>query len=95
MKKHSVALGARLRIARGGMSQGELAEEIGCNTSQVSRWEHGHYAPNLEHLTSIALATGASMDRLILGEGPIMRSAKRGGNISTFALGGVAKVGGK
>ena len=48
-----------------GMTQGQLAEAIGCTQKDVSRWERGTHAPRVETLAKMAEALGCSIDNLI------------------------------
>ena len=53
----------RQRIAA-GMTQGQLAEKIGCLQKDVSRWENGR-APRTETLVKIAGVLGCRIEDLI------------------------------
>lgn len=53
----------RARLAA-GMTQAQLAQEIGCLQKQVSRWEHG-VAPRVQTLMKIAKVLGCSLDDLV------------------------------
>ena len=45
-----------------GLSRGELAVAIGCNRSQVGRWESGlSYQPSFSIIQRIARLTGGSV----------------------------------
>ena len=55
---------ARQRLAS-GMTQGQLAEKIGCSQKDVSRWEHGARTPRAETLAKLADALGCRMEDLI------------------------------
>lgn len=61
--------GKRLRSLREerGLSQRELAERIGTQAPQVSRYETGAYMPNAETLAAIAQALNLDVDELLLG----------------------------
>ena len=48
-----------------GMTQGQLAEAVGCTQKDISRWERGHNAPNAANLARIAQALGCSMEQLL------------------------------
>lgn len=54
---------ARLRIER-GMTQGQLAERIGCRQKDVSRWESGTM-PGAGYLIKIALALGCRIEDIL------------------------------
>lgn len=53
-------LGERILLARrrARLTQGELAEKIGVSAPDVSRWEHDHRTPRLNHLALIRDVTG-------------------------------------
>ena len=55
---------ARARRAA-GMTQGQLAEKIGCSQKDVSRWEHGARTPRVETLAKIAGVFGCKIEDLI------------------------------
>ena len=55
---------ARQRLAS-GMTQGQLAEKIGCSQKDVSRWERGARTPRIETLAKIADVFGCQMEDLI------------------------------
>lgn len=55
---------ARARMAA-GMTQGQLAEKIGCSQKDVSRWEHGARTPRVETLAKIAGVFGCKIEDLI------------------------------
>ena len=58
---------ARRRIAS-GMTQGQLAEKIGCSQKDVSRWENGARTPRVETLAKIAGVFGCKIEDLISWE---------------------------
>ena len=47
-----------------GWTQTELAERVGVNQIQVSRWENGKHLPTIEQFVSIAAAFNCSLDEL-------------------------------
>lgn len=47
-----------------GWTQTELAERVGVNQIQVSRWENGKHLPTLEQFVCIADALNCSLDEL-------------------------------
>ena len=55
---------ARLRREK-GMTQGQLAEKVGCYTKDISRWETGKHRPAAESLKALAEALECTMDDLI------------------------------
>ena len=48
-----------------GLTQEELAENIGVSRQSLSKWEKGESIPDLENAASIAQALGASLDELV------------------------------
>ena len=54
---------ARLRMER-GLTQGQLADQIGCRQKDVSRWESGT-RPGADYLIKIALAIGCRIEDII------------------------------
>ena len=48
-----------------GMTQGQLAEVIGCRVKDISRWENGHVEPGVLTVKKIAQVLGCSMDELV------------------------------
>ena len=54
----------RIRMER-GMTQGQLADRIGCHQKDVSRWESGARAPGTASLLKLAIALGCTMEELI------------------------------
>lgn len=54
----------RARMAA-GLTQGQLAEEIGCKQKDISRWERGHHSPSAAILAKIAKTLGCTMEQLI------------------------------
>ena len=53
----------RARMAA-GLTQGQLAERIGCAQKDVSRWENGVCKPGIDKLLRIADVTGCTVDAL-------------------------------
>lgn len=47
------------------MTQGQLAEAIGCRVKDISRWENGHVEPGVLTVKKIAQVLGCSMDELV------------------------------
>jgi transcriptional regulator with XRE-family HTH domain len=45
-------------------TQKELAEKVGVNQIQISRWENGKHLPTIEQFVSIADALNCSLDEL-------------------------------
>lgn len=48
-----------------GLTQGQLAEKIGCTQKDVSRWERGVYSPRIDALVKMAGALGCSLEDLV------------------------------
>jgi transcriptional regulator with XRE-family HTH domain len=59
----------RLRDKR-GLSQVELAKELGIDRSRLGKWERGLHAPLLRQLTMLGRTLGVSLDELITGRPP-------------------------
>ncbi len=61
------AIGNRIRSAREatGMTQGELAQAVGCTPQHMGILERGLKLPKLETLVTIANALGTSSDLLL------------------------------
>jgi len=63
----SVEVGGRLRTARrsAGLTQKQLADELGVESITVSRWERGVTTPSLPRLRRIAELTGTTVSDLV------------------------------
>ena len=61
------ALGQRIKKAReaAGITQDELAKEIGCSTKHIGALERGIKTPSLDMFVIIANTLGASADLLL------------------------------
>ncbi|MGN0076245.1 MAG: helix-turn-helix domain-containing protein [Parafannyhessea sp.] len=55
----------RAERARRGLSEREVAKEIGVNANQVSRWEQGSQEPSGSNLLKLAAFYGCSPDYLL------------------------------
>lgn len=55
---------ARIRMER-GLTQGQLADRIGCRQKDVSRWESGARAPGTSSLLKLSSALGCTMEELL------------------------------
>lgn len=55
---------ARARM-QARLTQGQLAERIGCAQKDVSRWENGVCKPGIDKLMRIAEAIGCTVDALV------------------------------
>lgn len=60
-------MGEKLRAAReaAGMTQQELAEKIGVQQRDISRWENCRREPGVLTVKKMARALGCSMDDLV------------------------------
>ncbi len=54
----------RLREAH-GLSQGDLAEGVGCHRNEVGSWERGVYVPTLGMLESLCRALDVTPNELL------------------------------
>ena len=65
--KSRTAMGDKRKAARqaAGMTQGQLAEAIGCRVKDISRWENGHVEPGVLTVKKIAQVLGCGMDELV------------------------------
>lgn len=63
----SGGVGGRLRTARrsAGLTQKQLADELGVESITVSRWERGATSPSLTRLRRIAELTGTTVSDLV------------------------------
>ncbi len=63
---------ARLRRAK-GWNQKELADRIGANPTQISKYERGTYLPRPDILPRLGEALGVSLDYLMTGRSGELR----------------------
>jgi transcriptional regulator with XRE-family HTH domain len=72
-------LGARIRVARktAGMSQSELAEEVGLSVESVSRAERGRIVPTIFSLIRFAEVLRLDLAELVQGGTPRKSSRRR------------------
>jgi transcriptional regulator with XRE-family HTH domain len=77
MPRETTFLGSRIRQARrqAGLSQSQLAALTGAHVTSVSDWERGVNQPTLRYLTSIAEATGKSIDWFVEPRDPFRETA--------------------
>lgn len=63
-----VLLGERIKALRKekGWSQGELAEKVGTDGRQISRYENGHITPSADVLVKLAEVFDVSIDSLLV-----------------------------
>ena len=68
----------RIRLARraAGLSQSQLALELGVQRSAVSHWEAQRGKPSMNHLRQLALLTGVQFEWIATGRGPMTPSAE-------------------
>ena len=67
-----MTLGERIAYYRGklGLSQGELAEQLGVSRQAVSKWETDAGLPDLERLIALSRLYHITLDELVKGETP-------------------------
>lgn len=72
------AAAQRIRIARrsAGLSQAQLALELGVQRSAVSHWEAQRGKPSVNHLRLLALLSGVQFEWLATGRGAMMPSSE-------------------
>lgn len=65
-------LGERIRQLRKerGWSQNDLAEKLGVDPGQISRYENGHIAPSADAIVRLAEALDVSCDYLLVEDAP-------------------------
>jgi transcriptional regulator with XRE-family HTH domain len=65
-------LGERIKELRkeAGWSQGELADKVGTDARQISRYENGRITPSLDVVARIAEALNVSVDHLVFEDVP-------------------------
>ncbi len=80
-----MGMGEKLSLLRKqhGMTQLELAEELGVSRQAVSRWERGTADPSTENLAGIAKLFDVPVDALMRGDaqlpaGPAVRAGAQG-----------------
>jgi transcriptional regulator with XRE-family HTH domain len=73
-------VGERIRARRDelGLTQAQLADELGVTHQHVSGIESGISAPSLDLLVRIARRLGVSTDFLLTGESPLVLDAEGG-----------------
>lgn len=86
-------LGERVKELRkeAGWTQGELAEKVGTDARQVSRYENGRITPSLEVLARIAEALNVSLDYLVFEDVP-RRPLHAAENVLGDRLGAIAEL---
>lgn len=82
-----LTFGERLKLARegAGLTQEQLADKVGVDQVQVSKWERSTTAPRSNRLESIAAAIGDTqhLNWLLTGKGKPPRIARQAGARST------------
>ena len=75
---HATGAAHRIRVARrsSGLSQTQLAAELGLQRSAVSHWEAQRGKPSMTHLRQLALLTGVHFEWLATGRGAMSPSAE-------------------
>ena len=63
-------IGQRIKILRGGLSQGAFAKMFGVNQNTVSRWEYGQVLSDEDTLKKIADFGEVTVEWLLRGEEP-------------------------
>ncbi len=75
-----------------GWSQGELAEKVGADPAQISRYENGRITPSADVVVRIAEVFDVSTDYLLVGDAP-RRPFRRGDEALGERLSQVIKPG--
>jgi transcriptional regulator with XRE-family HTH domain len=78
-------MGARIKAARGKMSQPDFAKLIGIPKNTLGRYERGEIMPGAEPVASLCAATGVDPYWLLFGEGPMMRGGTDAGGDGELA----------
>ena len=63
------SLGETLRLARGTLSQAELADRVGSTSVTVRRYERGERSPDVPFLLAVVSASGVDAGWLLTGTG--------------------------
>lgn len=61
---------------RMGLSQEQLAEQVGVSRQTVSKWETGTSTPELEKLIALSQCFGITVDELVQGVAPTANTSK-------------------
>lgn len=72
MNEVTVTLAEQIKTLRAerGWSQADLAERVGGDAGQISRYEHGRVAPSVVTVVRLAEAFGVSADSLLIDGSP-------------------------
>ncbi len=86
----------RLRKAK-GLSQGELAEELGITRQTVSRWEVGLALPSAENLIGLSRVYGIPAEKILGSEAATeAREGRTGGkrfwSVAVLGVGGICAL---
>lgn len=86
----------RLRKAK-GLSQAELAEELGITRQTVSRWEAGLALPSAENLIGLSRVYGMPVEKILGSEAAVEAKAKQSGGkrsllVAVLAAGGACAL---
>jgi transcriptional regulator with XRE-family HTH domain len=67
-----MVLGSRIKLLRKekNLSQGELAQQVGTDARQISRYENGHITPSVEVVAKLAQVLDVSVDYLLFEDSP-------------------------
>ena len=81
-KKEQKALGAMIRDARVsyGLTQDELAEEVGCSPHWISNIERGKSSPNWRDAMLLGAMLGLTLEQILKGvnvDVPVLTSRKQ------------------
>ena len=68
LKKHKQAIGDRIRLLRGTISQAEFANRIKTSLPALQRYEYGERIPKGDVLERISVVTGKSVAWILTGE---------------------------
>jgi transcriptional regulator with XRE-family HTH domain len=91
---HAMPIGERIKALRkeAGWGQGELAERVGTDARQISRYENGRITPSLDVAARIAEALNVSLDHLAFDAVP-RRPLHAAENVLGERLAAVAELG--
>jgi transcriptional regulator with XRE-family HTH domain len=75
-------IGTRIRATRRerGLTQGELADQVGVSRSAVAQWETGRTGQVTGNLSRIAAALGVNVEYLMVGDDKHAAGEARGGD---------------
>jgi transcriptional regulator with XRE-family HTH domain len=81
-------LGARVKFARGDLTQAEFGRPLGVTRQTVSQWELDETSPTAENVFAIERAHGWSARWVVLGEGPerILERERVPGRLELYRL---------